>query len=713
MHHAPRPLAWHRPILALLLLLPLLPAASAGVQAAAPVPFADGAVGRVWTRTEGPVAAGDVVRSWVWGPQSWAAGQEPYAEAPGGARLVQYFDKGRMEINNPTTHRSLPGYVTNGLLVVEMVRGAIQVGDTAMRPATPAGEPVVGDPRAQNPDAPDYAAFRALASLAGDHEAPDRSGTTVDSTLSRSGVVGRNAELGRKVRVAQFNNMPGLRHNIPDVFWTYLPAEGPLLDGGRTATGPVLNWPVTVGYPITEAYWTRARVGGTTHDILVQLYQRRVLTYDPLAPAGWQVQMGNVGQHYYHWRYEATANAPPLRLPTLPRYAVDTRWQSDAPMLQASASTGTGLARIGLAWVAVEPLNTTPDRFHWEAYDSPLTRISTAGLAALVSINECPPWACTHSVGPLDQASPDDMAAFMRALVSRYSRPPYNVHNWELFNEPDQTHQPGDYGWGHHSVEYAAMLKAVVPAMRAADPQARIFLGGLAYDWFTTENGPFVHSFLADILSLAPDYFDYANFHYYPQNIHWPTIAGKVAELEAIMDAANVHKPLVCTETGLTSSTNPEFRIPNIGASSPALQARWLVQVHAQGFASGVEMITWFTTQDFDTDVAGWQIFTEAGLLRRDGSPKPVYNAYQTWIREIGDAPYARQLSAADLGGLPGAEGYEFTRPDGRIWVLWGDGSGGSLALPGTTSLARDLYGRPLTGLRVPLGRDPIYIQVR
>jgi hypothetical protein len=47
----------------------------------------------------------------------------------------------------------------------------------------------------------------------------------------------------------------------------------------------------------------RVRVGGVERDVLVQAYQRRVLTYTPNNPVGWQVEMGNVGRHYYQWRY--------------------------------------------------------------------------------------------------------------------------------------------------------------------------------------------------------------------------------------------------------------------------------------------------------------------------------------------------------------------------------------------------------------------------
>jgi hypothetical protein len=64
------------------------------------------------------------------------------------------------------------------------------------------------------------------------------------------------------------------------------------------------DWTFVMGYPISEAYWTQMRVNGLDMPVMIQAYQRRVLTYTPGFPEGWQVQMGNVGQHYFEWRYE-------------------------------------------------------------------------------------------------------------------------------------------------------------------------------------------------------------------------------------------------------------------------------------------------------------------------------------------------------------------------------------------------------------------------
>ncbi|MBF6592799.1 MAG: hypothetical protein IVW57_19985, partial [Ktedonobacterales bacterium] len=79
--------------------------------------FADPAFAQTWARTDGPVSGGAVARTWIWGPEPrTGALMEPYRDAPGGTRLVQYFDKSRMELTNPQGNPTDPFYVTNGLL---------------------------------------------------------------------------------------------------------------------------------------------------------------------------------------------------------------------------------------------------------------------------------------------------------------------------------------------------------------------------------------------------------------------------------------------------------------------------------------------------------------------------------------------------------------------------------------------------------------------
>src|SRR5262245_30909447 len=58
---------------------------------------ADSAFYNLWSRADGPLAMGTVARSWLWGPLPFSVANEGYAESPTGKRLVQYFDKARME----------------------------------------------------------------------------------------------------------------------------------------------------------------------------------------------------------------------------------------------------------------------------------------------------------------------------------------------------------------------------------------------------------------------------------------------------------------------------------------------------------------------------------------------------------------------------------------------------------------------------------------
>jgi hypothetical protein len=253
---------------------------------------------QVWERADRAVVEGKAGRSWTWGPLARTGGlQEPYAGLPGDTRLVQYFDKARMELH--PAQGSTPAYVTNGLLVVEMMSGKVQVGDTQYESREPATVQIGGD--GPNNPAPSYALLGTVASLGGENQAPNRVDQPVAATLAPNGSVGTDATLGRNAKVATFIKETG--HNIPDVFWAFLNQRGLVYVNGAYRQDVLYDWVFTMGYPVTEAYWTKQTVGGKTYDVLVQAFQRQVLTYTPNNDPAWQVQFGNVALHYYAWRY--------------------------------------------------------------------------------------------------------------------------------------------------------------------------------------------------------------------------------------------------------------------------------------------------------------------------------------------------------------------------------------------------------------------------
>lgn len=250
--------------------------------------FADPAFRAVWERSDAPVASGEVSRSWLWGtPVPFGTLREPYEQATGGTRLVQYFDKGRMEINDSKADPASPWFVTSGLLTVELVTGQVQVGDGQFQDLEPAELPVVGDLEHINQQTPHYADF------SGDRLTPamDRTGQEVDTAFYQGGGEAQITPPA-PVTIAAYDATTG--HNIPDVFIAYF-------DQDLAAMGQ--EWLYVMGHPISEPYWVIGRIGGQTQVVLVQLFERRTLTYNPHNPPEWQVEFGNIGLDYYRWRY--------------------------------------------------------------------------------------------------------------------------------------------------------------------------------------------------------------------------------------------------------------------------------------------------------------------------------------------------------------------------------------------------------------------------
>jgi Tol biopolymer transport system component len=256
----------------------------------------------VWAPWELPVQRGVTSRTWMFGPNATNSFFEPYAESPDGQRLVQYFEKSRMELTHPDGDDTSPWFITNGLLATELISGRLQLGDDTFERRQPAQVNVAGDP--DDTRGPTYATFARLL----DAPAPDE-GASVTQTVDRDGVVADDPALaGYGVSAGVY--IPATDHRVASVFWAFIQSEGMIWD--MVSDAPVIKplfpqpWYV-IGQPITEAYWATIRVAGTDRDVLTQCFERRCLTFTPDNPTGWQVEMGNIGQHYVQWRY---ANLP-------------------------------------------------------------------------------------------------------------------------------------------------------------------------------------------------------------------------------------------------------------------------------------------------------------------------------------------------------------------------------------------------------------------
>jgi hypothetical protein len=274
--------------------------------------FADPSFAALWRRVDEPVRQHKAERSWFWGSGPGATRFEPYKGATsaggGDTRLVQYFDKARMEINQPGGDRGSAWFVTNGLLVREMVSAQVSLGDREVDQRKPAQIALAGDGDASTPT---YANLFSIASFNGARRVPRRtdcatSRCQVVETLARhgpqQGKIGERPDLAAQ-QVVNVSYVPETGHNIPNVFWDFLTKRGMVETPSGLEEALLADWVFAFGYPLTEAYWTQATVGGVRREVLVQAFERRILTYTPGNAPAWQVEMGNVGQHYHLWRY--------------------------------------------------------------------------------------------------------------------------------------------------------------------------------------------------------------------------------------------------------------------------------------------------------------------------------------------------------------------------------------------------------------------------
>lgn len=221
-----------------------------------------------------PYVAGESITPNFWGPLRLAS--DGYRQDYNGRdRTVQYFDKARMEWQSGRG-------VTFGLLATEMVTGRIQLGDNEFLNKTPRDIPVAGDEDGEGATYLDIFQNRNLVLGA----TPQRTGEEFSLLFVEGQFVTdrRNTTNLRTLRLTDYDSTT--RHNVIQVFRQY-----------RDRVGFS-----TIGYAISEPFASYFTVGGVETPVVVQVFERRILTFTPDNPPAFQVEMGNIGRHYFFWR---------------------------------------------------------------------------------------------------------------------------------------------------------------------------------------------------------------------------------------------------------------------------------------------------------------------------------------------------------------------------------------------------------------------------
>jgi len=414
-------------------------------------------------------------------------------------------------------------------------------------------------------------------------------------------------------------------------------------------------------------------------------------------------------------------------------FGVHVRSLAQPAVLSKAVATGADWVRIdAFHWDLIEPSWHNPPVYNWSVVDdASLTAARQNGMEVIAVILYAPPWAQSvpgSECGPFQEEAFDDFARFLAALVSRYSQPPYNIRYWELGNEPDAPifydrygygcwGQPGDPYFGGRY--YGKMLKVAYPAIKAADPQAQVLLGGLLMD--CDPNNPpagkdcTMSKFLEGILLAGGgDSFDLANFHAYTYwdfgrglgymgNANWPgsvtAVPEKVRFLRSVLAQYGYgNRVLVNTEAALLC-----YPTENNGPPDPRCidtQSVFVPRSYVDALVLGLKAHTHYTLVD-----DGWY---NTGLLRPDLTPRPAYQAYLAASSLLSNATYLGPAS----GYRPEIEGYSFRRFNSaqQIDVIWSkDGSNQNVTLPGGAT-AYDRFGSLIPPGTIPVNYSPVYV---
>ncbi len=112
-------------------------------------------------------------------------------------------------------------------------------------------------------------------------------------------------------------------------------------------------------------------------------------------------------------------------------------------LLNRLQDLGVGWVRLQdlrIRWRVLQPEENAPIRWHLlEPFENELRALRERRITPVVVIYDSPRWATIHptSCGAVRADKFSQFAAFVSAVVERYKAPEFNVHHWELGNEPD------------------------------------------------------------------------------------------------------------------------------------------------------------------------------------------------------------------------------------------------------------------------------------
>ncbi|HEY5408095.1 MAG TPA: hypothetical protein VIJ92_13455 [Ginsengibacter sp.] len=199
------------------------------------------------------------------------------------------------------------------------------------------------------------------------------------------------------------------------------------------------------------------------------------------------------------------------------------------------------LTKLYLFWQELEPVK---GQYNWGAVDTFLMQLTPAD-EALISVFSASSWATKIASPPIPASvakSPDEYYRFIYDLVKHCKG---KIKLWQNDSEPNNP-----VYWNGTSEEFSSQLKVFYRAVKDADPQAKVVMGG--YDGLFNPPGmpeiPGQRSglaFFSKAIREAADYFDIFDVRLYANPY---TIPARVEYFKKELADSAHGQPIICTE---------------------------------------------------------------------------------------------------------------------------------------------------------------------
>lgn len=312
-----------------------------------------------------------------------------------------------------------------------------------------------------------------------------------------------------------------------------------------------------------------------------------------------------------------------------------------AKAIEKVASTRVGTLRQAMDWALIEP---TRGRYDWRRFDAFVAAAAGEGIRVMPIVFNAPAWASAKPRRGAKRGTypPRDFAAFagFAAAAARRYGPngtfwpahrwlrPLPITAWQIWNEQNLSiyWQPRP-----SATRYVAMLRETSRAIKAVDPAAEIVTGGMP----DSRLGIGLERYVGQLYAAGgADAFDTIAVNPYARDA-----TGVLAFMRGVRRVMNANRDsegaLRATEIGWSDSgPRNSFRLGAKGQANAIGEV--LRTLHGQRAALNLRGVVYYNWRDARPYPGGkefWGLHT--GLLRKNGSAKPAYKAFQAAITAL------------------------------------------------------------------------------